>query len=118
MPRSRGAETIGADAVEAVAADMGADAARARAARREERVLPLRRPRRPRAVAADEPQPRTAACPIPTLERAIAALEARLEEQEAALRRVLTLLVDWVENGSQDAGAIAPTPPEIGGHRC
>jgi hypothetical protein len=25
-------------------------------------------------------------------------LEARLEEQEAALRRVLTLLVDWVEN--------------------
>lgn len=28
----------------------------------------------------------------------IAALEARVEEQEAALRRVLTLLVDWVES--------------------
>jgi len=31
----------------------------------------------------------------------IASLEARLEEQDAALRRVLTLLVDWVENDSQ-----------------
>ncbi|WEK42344.1 MAG: AAA family ATPase [Candidatus Sphingomonas colombiensis] len=28
----------------------------------------------------------------------IAALETRIEEQDAALRRVLTLLVDWVEN--------------------
>jgi putative secretion ATPase (PEP-CTERM system associated) len=28
----------------------------------------------------------------------IAALEARIEEQDAALRRVLTLLVDWVES--------------------
>ena len=27
----------------------------------------------------------------------MASLEARLEEQDAALRRVLTLLVDWVE---------------------
>jgi hypothetical protein len=27
----------------------------------------------------------------------IAALEARLEEQDATLRRVLTLLVDWAE---------------------
>ena len=30
------------------------------------------------------------------------ALEARAGEQEAMLRRVLILLVDWVENGSQD----------------
>lgn len=30
----------------------------------------------------------------------IAALEARVEEQEAALRRVLTLLIDWVESDS------------------
>ena len=35
-------------------------------------------------------------------EQRIAALEARAEEQEATLRRVLILLVDWVENGSQD----------------
>ena len=32
------------------------------------------------------------------LERRVASLEARLEEQERAIRRVLTLLVDWVEN--------------------
>jgi general secretion pathway protein A len=31
------------------------------------------------------------------LAQRIASLEARMEEQEAALRRVLTLLVDWVE---------------------
>lgn len=31
----------------------------------------------------------------------VAGLEARVEEQEAALRRVLTLLVDWVEGDSQ-----------------
>ncbi|MFM9827395.1 MAG: AAA family ATPase [Sphingomonas sp.] len=31
----------------------------------------------------------------------IAALEARVEDQEAALRRVLTLLVDWVESDGQ-----------------
>ncbi|MGN6374544.1 MAG: ExeA family protein [Sphingomonas sp.] len=39
------------------------------------------------------------------LARRIALLEARVEEQNAALRRVLTLLVDWVEadNGRIDA---------------
>jgi len=31
----------------------------------------------------------------------IAALEARIDEQDAALRRVLTLLVDWVEGERQ-----------------
>jgi putative secretion ATPase (PEP-CTERM system associated) len=34
----------------------------------------------------------------------VAALEARLDEQERALRRVLTLLVDWVEKDQQAAG--------------
>ena len=33
-----------------------------------------------------------------------AAIEARLEEQDAALRRVLALLVDWVE-GNEAAAA-------------
>jgi hypothetical protein len=32
------------------------------------------------------------------VERRVAQLESRLEEQEIVLRRVLTLLVDWVEN--------------------
>jgi len=34
------------------------------------------------------------------LARRVAALEARVEEQDAALRRVLALLVDWIEGGS------------------
>ncbi|MEA1013571.1 XrtA/PEP-CTERM system-associated ATPase [Sphingosinicella sp. LY1275] len=90
--------TIDADAVDAVAADMGADATV-----RAEPLLPLRatvstpaapvaEPSSPQAVPMAEP-PRDFA-----LERRVAALEARLEEQEAAVRRVLTLLVDWVEN--------------------
>lgn len=55
--------------------------------------------------------PKLAAAPIITqtpapaadeaLHARLAALEARVEEQEAALRRVLTLLVDWVESDSQ-----------------
>jgi len=78
-------DTIGADDVEAVAADLAADRPQPRASG----VLPLR--------AAPEPEPvRDFAS-----ERRIAALEAQLEQQEAILRRVLTLLVDWVENGQQ-----------------
>jgi general secretion pathway protein A len=37
----------------------------------------------------------------------IAALEARIEEQEEALRRVLTLLVDWVEHDPRMDAALA-----------
>ncbi|KQS01425.1 general secretion pathway protein GspA [Sphingomonas sp. Leaf357] len=37
----------------------------------------------------------------------ISALEARIEEQEEALRRVLTLLVDWVEHDPRAAAALA-----------
>lgn len=35
-----------------------------------------------------------------SLEARVVALEARLEEQELALRRILTLLIDWVEGDS------------------
>ena len=96
-----GAATIGAAAVEAVAADMGADAGPAPAPQPEpaaERVLPLRSARLT-PVAANEPAPR----PDPALERRIAALETRGEEHEAMLRRVLILLVDWVENSQEPA---------------
>ncbi|MEA3052520.1 MAG: ral secretion pathway protein [Sphingomonadales bacterium] len=79
-------ETIGGGDVEAVAADMAAD----RPASASKRVLPLRR------VSDREP-----AAGDPSLERRIAAIEARLDEQEAAVRRVLTVLLDWVENESQ-----------------
>ena len=44
----------------------------------------------------------------PVLVARIADLEARMEEQDAALRRVLTLLVDWVESDH----ASRPTLPE------
>jgi hypothetical protein len=53
---------------------------------------------------ATEPQ-RTSVEPVRDLglERRVAALEAQLEEQDRAMRRVLTLLVDWVENEGQAA---------------
>jgi putative secretion ATPase (PEP-CTERM system associated) len=53
---------------------------------------------------AAEPQ-RTSVEPVRDLglERRVAALEAQLEEQDRAMRRVLTLLVDWVENEGQAA---------------
>ena len=60
-------------------------------------------PRRPAPIAAARRRGRAGAgiAPSATLRSAspiaVAALEARLEEQDAALRRVLTLLVDWVE---------------------
>ena len=84
-----GLETIGADAVEAVVADLAADTPQAAP----ERVLPLR------AAAAPQEPARDLA-----LERRIAALEARADEQERAVRRILTLLVEWVENGQQAPG--------------
>jgi general secretion pathway protein A len=79
----------GAD-VERVLADLAADA-----------------PQRPPAVrAAPEPQrpPTQDRVRDIALERRIAALEARANEQEVIVRRVLTLLVEWVENGQQAPG--------------
>jgi type II secretory pathway predicted ATPase ExeA len=95
-----GLDRIDGHAVEAVAADIAAD----RAEPVQERVLPLRAAPRLESVPDSVPEPvrelagerrsadRRAADPR------VADLEARLEEQEVALRRVLTLLVDWVEN--------------------
>jgi len=108
------AELVTAETVEAVAADLGADArpepvAAAPAsvvapapepAPADEKVFSLRSARR-----AVEPVP--AAEPVfvadPQLAQRLAALEARTEEQEALLRRVLILLVDWVENAQEPA---------------
>jgi general secretion pathway protein A len=100
-----GAETVAAAMVEAVAADMGADApAPAAAPAAEERVLPLRSVRAA-PVAANEPAPapQVVQVPDPAIERRVTELEARVEEQEAMLRRVLILLVDWVENSQEPA---------------
>jgi general secretion pathway protein A len=86
-------ETIDAAAVEAVVADMAADAPKPA----EEKVFSLRS-----VSAASRSQPDPAS--DEALQRRVAALERRLEEQETALRRVLTLLVDWVENGQETPG--------------
>ena len=92
---------ITAEAVHAVAADMGADnAAPGRAP--EEGVLPLRAARSaPVAVregAPAAPQPAR----DPKLDQRIASLEVQIAEQEAMLRRALTMLVDWVEADGQE----------------
>jgi putative secretion ATPase (PEP-CTERM system associated) len=93
-----GAEIVTDEAVHAVAADMGADAAAPERAT-EERVLPLRSARSSLA-AAYEPAP----SPVrdPKVDQRIAALEAQVVEQEAMLRRALTMLVNWVEADGQD----------------
>jgi general secretion pathway protein A len=90
-----GAEMLTAEAVEAVAGEMSADAAAA-VPTREEKVLPLRSAR-----LSTVPAEPAAPVPDPELEQRIAALEARAEEHEAMLRRVLVLLVDWVEAGQE-----------------
>jgi putative secretion ATPase (PEP-CTERM system associated) len=93
-------DLIDAAAVQSVLADLGADTAvpvrPAPAAvphSAEERVLPLRS-----VGGTASPIPAAPVSDAAT-DRRIAALEAKVEEQEAALRRVLTLLVDWVETG-------------------
>jgi len=58
------------------------------------------------AQPANDPKPAPVAepAPIAIAPDRFAAIEARLEEQDAALRRVLALLVDWVE-GNEAAAA-------------
>jgi len=91
-------ETIDDGVVESVAADMAADAPATREPQMHEaRVLPLRGATI--APAGLDAEVRSELEGM--LEQRVAALEARLDEQEVALRRILTLLVDWVENGQQ-----------------
>ena len=91
-----GVAAIGADSVHAVAADMGAEAPAA-----EEKVLPLRSARTTPVAANEQPAERPA--PDPAHEQRLAALEAQIVEQEAMLRRALTLLVEWVETAPETA---------------
>jgi putative secretion ATPase (PEP-CTERM system associated) len=98
-----GSGTIDAAAVEAVVADIAAERPDVRAAFAE-RVLPLRSVA-PAPRPAPELEPQEAPAPAPhhspvadlALERRVAALEARCAEQEQALRRVLSMLIDWIE---------------------
>jgi len=103
--------TIDGEAVEAVMADLAADTPAVAPAPQpeqpsepraeaqtplptEERVLPLRVAATTRPV---EPEPEPAVDHV-LYEARIAALEAKVAEQESALRRILTLLIDWVEH--------------------
>ena len=55
-------------------------------------------PERPAAANANDAEADLAPTPVASFdETRIAALEARIDEQDAALRRMLTLLIDWVE---------------------
>jgi len=83
-------ETIRGEHVEAVVADLESDRPQGRSA-----------PGRAAPSAAHSPQE-----PVRdlALERRVASLEGRLDEQEKIVRRVLTLLVEWVENGQQAPG--------------
>ena len=86
-------DRIDEETIEAVASDMATDSQQ-----RPERAPSLRAVP---AAAPHTPDPFPVMGNDQALQRHIAALEARLEEQETALRRVLTLLVDWVENDNE-----------------
>jgi len=101
-----GLPLIEAADVETVASELEADSVTPQPAPAPERVLPLRAARLSLSPANEgaAPAPIIQQVPVadPELARRIAALEARAEEQEATLRRVLTLLVDWVEGGNPE----------------
>jgi len=105
-------DTIDADLVAAVVEEMASDSlARPQAVAEGggERLLPLRgaRPRlvepAPEASATQpaEAAPAASAAADPALGERLAALEKRADEQEAMLRRILTLLVEWVESDAE-----------------
>lgn len=81
-------DLIDADAVSAVVADMHADM----------QVVARTEPEpEPDAPPAARPVPLRSVGPDAATGKRIAELERRVEQQEAALKRVLTLLVDWIE---------------------
>jgi general secretion pathway protein A len=97
-----GAELVTIASVEAVAADLGADGAMPEPAR-EEKVLPLRSAHLSSVPASAPVSPPVVPAPDPLVRERIDALESRVEEQDAMLRRALTLLVDWVEADARES---------------
>lgn len=111
-------DTFGAPEVAAVIADLDSDSAKPAAAKRSDvsaEPLELRdiapmamgtptpsEPVEPRPLRAEILEESPAPVADASLERRIAELEKQLQEQDAALRRVLTLLVDWVESGDSE----------------
>ena len=111
-------DTFGAPEVAAVIADLDSDSAGPVAAKRGDAfVEPLElrdiapmamgtptpsEPVEARPLRAETFEESLAPAPDASLDRRIAELERQLQEQDAALRRVLTLLVDWVESGDSE----------------
>jgi putative secretion ATPase (PEP-CTERM system associated) len=111
-------DTFSGHDVAAVIADLDSDTAPLRS-------IPMRAfeerfpEREAKPVAVDLPRPAPEPAPMPAperldrrigdaaLNRRIGELEQQLQQQDAALRRVLTLLVDWVETGA------TPSRPDI-----
>ncbi|NIJ20492.1 putative secretion ATPase (PEP-CTERM system associated) [Sphingomonas naasensis] len=128
-------DTFGAPEVAAVIADLDNDSAGAPAAKRNDAfveplelrdIAPLAMgiptssdpgKARPLIAEAEVPAPAPAPAPVPVadpmIDLRIAALEKQIQEQDAALRRVLTLLVDWVESGD---GERRPDLSSLRGH--
>ena len=50
------------------------------------------------AAPASDPEPRADDAEVSAMRQRLAALEARCDEQDAAIRRMLGLLIDWVED--------------------
>jgi type II secretory pathway predicted ATPase ExeA len=111
-------DTFGAPELAAVIADLDNDApAPAAPGRNDALIEPLElRDIAPMAMGTPAPPEPVEARPLRVetvvetpapvaeapLDQRIAELEKQLQEQDAALRRVLTLLVDWVESGDSD----------------
>jgi putative secretion ATPase (PEP-CTERM system associated) len=121
-------DTFGAPELAAVIADLDSDASGAAAPKRESLVEPLElRDVAPLSMGTPTPTVAEDVRPLrgePLVEGAspaaetpldhrIAELEKQLQEQDAALRRVLTLLVDWVENSE---GERRPDLSSLRGH--
>lgn len=122
-------DTFGAPELAAVIADLDNDSAGTVTAKRAEPMVePLElRDIAPMAMGTPTPSEPIEARPLRAetavespapvaespLDGRIAALEKQLQEQDAALRRVLTLLVDWVENSD---GERRPDLSALRGH--
>jgi general secretion pathway protein A len=98
-------ERFAAADVRAVTAEVDADMAPP-APMREPVVRPLDVAARPIRPEGPPPPPSQPGTPVAELERRIADLEARLEAQDTALRRVLTLMIDWVEGEARPEKAV------------
>ena len=102
--------TIDGSLVRAVAGELAGDVAATAPAQASpsgtEKVLPLRSVRSSAEPVAPTPQPGSPLQVMvdPELTRRLDQLEARAEEQETTLRRVLGLLVEWVEKEQPEAG--------------